>query len=84
MSSIYAADYQAVLHLLKQTRQQKGITQKQIALAMQRPQSFVAKYENEERRLDIVEFVHIARLLGLPLHEALQDIKTGVRPIVLP
>ena len=29
------------------------------------PQSFIAKVESGERRLDVVEFVHIARLLSI-------------------
>jgi len=28
------------------------------------PQSFVAKYENGERRLDLIEFITIAEALG--------------------
>jgi hypothetical protein len=31
---------------------------------MKKPQSFVAKYEGGERRLDVVEFITIARALG--------------------
>ncbi|MGD0950683.1 MAG: helix-turn-helix transcriptional regulator [Candidatus Binatia bacterium] len=36
---------------------------------MSRPQSFVSKYERGERRLDLVEFLDIARVLGLDAGE---------------
>jgi hypothetical protein len=31
---------------------------------LKKPQSFVAKYEGGERRLDVVEFIAIVRALG--------------------
>jgi transcriptional regulator with XRE-family HTH domain len=50
--------------LMKGARKGAGLTQGQLARRLRRPQSFVAKYENGERRLDVVEFVEIARKLG--------------------
>ncbi len=65
MASIYAKEYQLVITLFKTTRISKGITQGQLADALGRPQSFIAKVENGERRLDIVESVHLSQLLGI-------------------
>lgn len=63
MSSIYAAEYQLIIKTLREARIKKGITQQKLAQAMNRPQSFIAKVENGERRLDVIEFAHIAQLL---------------------
>ncbi len=41
-----------------------GVRQQALAKKLGRPQSFVAKYEGGERRIDVVEFVTIARALG--------------------
>jgi transcriptional regulator with XRE-family HTH domain len=41
------------------------VTQHELARRIKKPQSFVSKYERFERRLDVPEFVHIARALGL-------------------
>jgi transcriptional regulator with XRE-family HTH domain len=38
--------------------------QSDVARRLRRPQSFVSKYEGGERRLDLVEFLHIARAVG--------------------
>ena len=44
------------------------MTQAVLAGKLERPQSFVAKYEKGERRLDVVEFLEIARQLGADPH----------------
>ncbi len=49
---------------LVEARKKAGITQTQLAVRLGRPQSFVAKYEGRERRLDVAEFVGIARTIG--------------------
>ncbi len=65
MASVYSKEYQNVIKSLRKARIEKGISQQHLADALGRPQSFIAKVENGERRLDIVEFVYVARLLSL-------------------
>jgi transcriptional regulator with XRE-family HTH domain len=57
-------DHERFLELLVQTRRDAGLTQLAVAERLERPQSFVAKYENGERRLDVLEFIAVARALG--------------------
>lgn len=57
-------DHERFLELLVQARRDAGLTQLAIAERLERPQSFVAKYENGERRLDVLEFIAVARALG--------------------
>lgn len=75
MASVYSDEYQRVIAALKQARKAQGITQMQLAEALGRPQSFIAKIESGERRLDVVEFVHLARLVGLAVEDILKIIK---------
>lgn len=49
--------------ILKNIRIEKGMTQLQLAEALERPQSFVFKYESGERRLDVNEFISVCRAL---------------------
>ncbi|MFE8101510.1 helix-turn-helix transcriptional regulator [Brenneria goodwinii] len=65
MASIYSEEYQSVIKTLRAARIRKGISQQSLAESLGRPQSFIAKVENGERRLDIVEFVHLTRLLSI-------------------
>lgn len=74
MSSIYSDEYQLVIKVLRAARHDKGYTQMQLAEALGRPQSFVAKIENGERRLDIIEFAHIAHILSLDPAEVVKMI----------
>ncbi len=61
--SVHSEQYRKVLDWLIAARKAAGLTQQQVADQVDKPQSFVAKYEGGERRLDVVEFVTIAKLL---------------------
>ena len=49
-----------LLELLVKTRQSRGLTQAAVAAKLGKPQSFVAKVEGGERRLDVIEFIELA------------------------
>jgi transcriptional regulator with XRE-family HTH domain len=44
-------------------RHAAGVRQQKLAAKLGRPQSFIAKYEGGERRIDVIEFIAIARAL---------------------
>nr|WP_090571472.1 helix-turn-helix transcriptional regulator [Belnapia rosea] len=51
--------------LLAKERRSMGLTQTELAERLDRPQSFVSKYETGERRLDVIEFLEVALILQL-------------------
>jgi len=63
--SIHTKKYQHFCELLIEARESKGLTQKQVAIKLDRPQSFVSKYENGERRIDVLEFLEICKAIGV-------------------
>ncbi|WKM74723.1 helix-turn-helix transcriptional regulator [Klebsiella oxytoca] len=65
MTSIYSNDYQLVIKALRDARIACGLTQQEVASAFGRPQSFIAKVESGERRLDVVEFVRFCRAVNV-------------------
>ncbi|MFG1476633.1 helix-turn-helix domain-containing protein [Xanthobacter agilis] len=65
--------------LLVEARKAKGLTQAELAEALNKPQSFVAKYENGERRIDVVEFVDITAALGV----STADLLARIEPVVM-
>ncbi len=63
----YVRRYRAFLQQLKQARKEAGLTQMQVARVLNRPQSFVSKFESGERRVDFVELQYLARIYKKPL-----------------
>src|SRR5258707_11334413 len=61
--SVHSPDQTAFCKLMVGARKAAGLTQHALALRLKKPQSFVAKYEGGERRLDVVEFIRISRAL---------------------
>ncbi len=70
--SVHSRKYRVFLEKLVEARKAAGLTQQQLADKLGRPQSFVAKYEGGERRLDVVEFIEIAKLLGADPQEIIR------------
>jgi len=62
--SIYSKKYGQFLDLLIEARKEADLTQVEVASRLGRPQSFVSKYENGERRLDVVEFLDVAKAIN--------------------
>lgn len=62
-SSIFTKKYECFRELLIQYRKDAGVTQQILAQSLNKPQSYVSKYESGERRLDLVEFLDVAEAL---------------------
>jgi transcriptional regulator with XRE-family HTH domain len=58
------ARYRAVVAALVERRKERGWSQAALAEKLHRHQQFVSRYELGERRLDVVEFADVARVLG--------------------
>jgi transcriptional regulator with XRE-family HTH domain len=69
--SIYSAEYQRLCALLRDLRQEAGLTQVEVAARLEEPQSFVSKYESGERRLDVIELAQVAEAMGVPMRAVL-------------
>ncbi len=63
MKSLRSPDHLHLIALLVAAREKAGLTQQQLADRLDRHQSFVAKYEGGERRVDVVEFLQITKAL---------------------
>ena len=62
--SIWTEEYQQLSTLLRQLRRDAGLTQAEVARRLDVAQSFVSKYESGERRLDVIEFLMLAEIIG--------------------
>lgn len=72
MASTQPDLYKALLQALIQARKDAGITQVELATRIGRRQTFVSKYETEERRLDVAEYIAIARAIGVEPYELIR------------
>lgn len=72
--SPFTKRYERFRLLLIKSRKAACLTQAQLAKKLSHPQSFVSKYERGERRLDVVEFLDVARALGIDPLEFLREL----------
>ncbi len=73
--NVYTRQYRVFIEYLIEALATAGMSQQALAVLLRRPQFFVAKYEYMERRLDVVEFLVIAKLLGAVPHEIVRAIE---------
>jgi predicted transcriptional regulator len=57
-------DQKIVGSVLADARNTAALTQVELARKLKKPQSFVSAYEGGQRRLDILEFLAITKMLG--------------------
>lgn len=73
--TIYTSEYAVVLRLLKETREQAGLTQTDLAKKLRQSQSFVSKIECGDRRLDVIQLRTMCRHLGLALGDFVEKLE---------
>src|SRR5882762_9793315 len=78
--SVHSSDQAAFCKLMIGARKAAGLTQHALAVRLKKPQSFVAKYEGGERRIDVVEFIAIARALGADPLKLIATLLAGGKP----
>jgi transcriptional regulator with XRE-family HTH domain len=77
VKSLHTPEYGRFRNLLIKARESRALTQSEVATRLNKPQSFVAKYERGERRLDVVELIEVCSALEIDPHEVLSAIITG-------
>lgn len=79
MSSIHDPRYQEVIRLLKTNRELAGLSQQQVADRLGQHQSYIAKIETGERRLDVIELIDLLSALESDAPAFLQSLGWMVR-----
>jgi ribosome-binding protein aMBF1 (putative translation factor) len=62
--TVHTEAYAKLLNALVEARCAAGLSQAQLAKKLDKPPSFVGKYELGERRLDVIELLVILNALG--------------------
>lgn len=63
LRSIRSLAHKALITALRDARKEAGLSQEEVARRLRRPQSFVSAYESGDRRIDVLEFLRIAKAL---------------------
>ena len=63
VKTIYQERYLRLINTLIQARKNAGLTQAQVAEKLSKPQSYIAKIEGADRKLDVVEFVELCETI---------------------
>jgi transcriptional regulator with XRE-family HTH domain len=63
--TVHSEGQAAFRELMTRARKAAGLTQQELATKLGKPQSFVAKYEAGERRIDVIEFIAISREISV-------------------
>jgi transcriptional regulator with XRE-family HTH domain len=68
--------YERLRVLLVEAREEAGLTQVELGKRLRRPQAFVSKIERGLRRVDVLEFLEIARAVGFDPHELISRLNS--------
>jgi transcriptional regulator with XRE-family HTH domain len=78
--SLKSPEYARLIAQLAAAREAADVRQTELAEKLGRHQSFIAKYEGGERRIDVVEFIAIAEALGADPVKLFKDFLAGKPP----
>jgi diketogulonate reductase-like aldo/keto reductase/DNA-binding XRE family transcriptional regulator len=84
LKSLRSPAHLKLMALLSTARDRAGLTQQQLADRLGKPQSFVSKYEGGERRVDLLEFMTIARALQFDWTVAVQELESEYGSLTAP
>lgn len=62
--SIWDKEYNALRKALKKLRKDQGLSQLELANILDKPRTYVTKYETADRNLDFVEVIKVCKALN--------------------
>ena len=75
---VVSPEYRTAIDAIKAARDEQGLSQRELARRLGKHPSFVNKIEQLERRLDVLEFIAIARAIGVAETALLQTIVQAI------
>lgn len=73
--SLTSPRHKALIELLTRKRRAAGLTQADVASRLGEYQSFVARLESGQRRVDVVEFIDLSEILEFDPVEVILELK---------
>lgn len=69
----YSARQRAIVAALRTAREAAGLSQRQLSERLQQPPNWIQRIESLERRVDVAEFITIAKAVGADPAELFQE-----------
>lgn len=76
---VYIAQRGRLVSLLREIRIEAGLTQMELAVRIERDQTFVSKYESGQRRLDMLEVREICQAIGITLEGFVRRLEKALK-----
>lgn len=76
--TIFGADHQHLVKVLAEARREAGLTQAQLAERVGKDQTLISIIERAQRRVDVVEFVALAKALKADPAALFAKVSNGV------
>ena len=74
MKALRSRRHRALCVALAAARKTAGLSQHELALRLKTSQTVIARIEIGERRIDVIEFIDLARALRIDPHEVLTQL----------
>ena len=74
--SIHTKEYAVLLHLLRKTRENKGVFQEALAKKLQITQSQLSKMETGETRIDVIQLRAMLQHLDVPFLDFMGELES--------
>lgn len=71
VKSLNKAEYDILLDVLRAAREHAGLSQHALSRALDEDPMYIHKVENKDRRLDLLEFVELCKVLRLDPHDVM-------------
>lgn len=72
--TIHSERHRRLVEILVERRKAAGLSQAAVAREMGRHQPFIANIESGDRRVDLVELIDLADILGFDVHEIIDEL----------
>jgi len=72
--SIFTGAHRHLVEVLAEARKQSGVTQVDLAAKLGKDQTFISLIERSQRRVDVLEFVALAKAMGADPVELFQEV----------
>ena len=73
--STFTNEYDAFCQLLRQVREEAGISQNKLAKRLDTPQAWLSKCEHGQRRVDVLELWQICEAIGIAPEEFMRRLR---------